>query len=59
VQKYKDDKAAYDQDLAAYNAAVDQLNKALPAAIKEAGSPTPTADQLKAPKGDYQSAMLQ
>jgi hypothetical protein len=54
VEKYKADKAAYDRDLAAYDTAVDRLNQSLPEAIKEAGSPTPTSEQLNAPKGDYQ-----
>jgi len=54
IEKYLADKAKYDKDLAAYNDAVNKLNQSLPAAIQDAGTPTPTADQLSAPKGDYQ-----
>ena len=53
VEKYKADKAAYDKDLADYNVSVERLQKSLPAALAEAGSPTPTAADMAAPKGDY------
>ena len=54
IQKYESDKAAYDRDLAAYNAAVGRADPAIQAAIRDAGSPTPTAAQASAPAGDYQ-----
>lgn len=54
VKQYKNDRAAYDQNLSRYNASVDQVNRSLPDAIKSAGTPTPTPDELSAPKGDYQ-----